>query len=121
MSDDEPLPSFVLPASQQKNKRRRFRPGAVALREIREYRKGTGLCLRKLPFQKVVREISQKVGPQYRWQSTAVMALQEAAEAWIIGMFEEANFIKHFAKRVTVLPKDLQIAQRVRRDTVALL
>ena len=102
-------------------KSKRFRPGAVALRKIREYRKGTGLCLRKLPFQKVVREISQKVRPQYRWQSTAVMALQEAAEAWIIGMFEEANFIKQFAKRVTVLPKDLQIAQRVRRDTVALL
>ena len=74
-----------------KRKPRRFRPGIVALREIRRYQRGvnaTDLLLRKLPFQRLVREIAQGYKNDIRFQSTAILALQEAAEAYLVGIFE---------------------------------
>jgi len=66
----------------------RYRPGTVALREIRRYQKSTDLLLRKLPFSRLVREIAQDYKNDLRFQSTAIQALQEAAEAYLVGLFE---------------------------------
>ena len=85
----------------------RFRPGTVALREIRRYQKSTDLLIRKLPFQRLVREIAQEFKTDLRFQSAAVLALQEAAEAYLVGLFEDSNLCAIHAKRVTVMPRDM--------------
>ena len=85
------------------------------LREIRKYQKSTELLIRKLPFQRLVREIAQDLSIQeMRFQSSAVMALQEAAEAYLVGLFEDTNLAAIHAKRVTIMPKDMQLARRIR-------
>ena len=79
--------------------------GTVALREIRRYQKSTELLIRKLPFQRLVREIAQDYKTDLRFQSTAVLALQEASEAYLVGLFEDTNLCAIHAKRVTIMPK----------------
>ena len=93
-----------------------YRPGTVALREIRRFQKTTELLIRKAPFQRVVRQIAQKYKKDVRFQSTAVLALQEASEAYMVGMFEDTNLAALHAKRVTILPRDLALARRLRGD-----
>uniref|UniRef100_A0A8K9WV69 Si:dkey-23a13.21 n=1 Tax=Oncorhynchus mykiss TaxID=8022 RepID=A0A8K9WV69_ONCMY len=95
---------------------RRRRPGTVALREIRRYQKSTELLIRKLPFQRLVREIAQDFKTDLRFQSSAVMALQEASEAYLVGLFEDTNLCAIHAKRVTIMPKDIQLARRIRGE-----
>ena len=95
---------------------RRFRPGTVAIREIRKYQKTTDLLLKKAPFQRLVREISQDYKADLRFQSSAVMALQEASEAYLVGLFEDTNLCAIHAKRVTIMPKDMQLARRIRGE-----
>ncbi len=92
----------------------RYRPGTVALREIRKYQRSTELLIRKLPFQRLVREIAQDIRTDLRFQSSAVLALQEAAEAYLVGLFEDTNLAAIHAKRVTITSKDLQLARRIR-------
>jgi histone H3 len=94
----------------------RYRPGTVALREIRKYQKSTDLLLRKAPFQRLLREIAQDFKSELRFQSTAVLALQEAAEAYLVGLFEDTNLCAIHAKRVTIMPKDVQLARRIRGE-----
>eukprot|EP01088_Endostelium_zonatum_P022414 TRINITY_DN962_c0_g1_i1.p1 TRINITY_DN962_c0_g1~~TRINITY_DN962_c0_g1_i1.p1 ORF type:complete len:145 (+),score=33.63 TRINITY_DN962_c0_g1_i1:30-437(+) len=94
----------------------RFRPGTVALREIRRYQKSTDLLIRKLPFQRLVREIAQDYKTDLRFQSAAVAALQEAAEAYLVGLFEDTNLCAIHAKRVTIMPKDINLARRIRGE-----
>jgi len=94
----------------------RYRPGTVALREIRRYQKSTELLLRKLPFQRLVREIAQDFKSDLRFQSHAIMALQEATEAYMVGLFEDTNLCAIHAKRVTIFPKDIQLARRIRGE-----
>ncbi|KAL1199237.1 histone H3-like 2 [Cardamine amara subsp. amara] len=94
----------------------RFRPGTVALREIRKYQKSTELLIRKLPFQRLVREIAQNYKVDLRFQTHAVLALQEAAEAYLVGLFEDTNLCAIHAKRVTIMPKDIQLARRIRGE-----
>ncbi len=94
----------------------RYRPGTMALREIRRYQKSTDLCLRKLPFQRLVREIAQGFKSELRFQTAAVLALQEASEAYLVGLFEDTNLCAIHAKRVTIMPKDMQLARRIRGD-----
>lgn len=97
----------------------RYRPGTVALKEIRKYQKSTELLIRKLPFQRLVREITQNIRGRHndlRYQSTAMLALQEAAEAYLIGLFEDANLCAIHAKRVTIMPRDIQLARRIRGE-----
>ena len=77
------------PATGGVKKPHRYRPGTVALREIRRYQKSTELLIRKLPFQRLVREIAQDFKTDLRFQSSAVMALQEASEAYLVGLFED--------------------------------
>ncbi|KAI5932072.1 histone H3.1 [Manis javanica] len=94
----------------------RYRPGTVALREIRRYQKPTELLIRKLPFQRLVREIAQDFQTDLRFQSSAVTALQEACEAYLVGLFEDTNLCAIHAKRVTIMPKDIQLARRIRGE-----
>ena len=94
----------------------RFRPGTVALREIRKYQKNTELLVRKLPFQRLVRELAQDFMTDLRFSSSAVLALQEATESYLVGLFEDSNLCAIHAKRVTIMPKDMQLARRIRGE-----
>jgi histone H3 len=96
----------------------RYRPGTVALREIRKYQKSTELLIRKLPFQRLVREISNDFKQDIRFHSQALLALQESAEAYLVGLFEDTNLCAIHAKRVTIMPRDLQLARRIREERV---
>jgi histone H3 len=104
------------PATGGVKKPHRYRPGTVALREIRRYQKSTDLLIRKLPFQRLVREIAQDFKSDLRFQGSAVLALQEAAEAYLVGLFEDTNLCAIHAKRVTIMPKDIQLARRIRGE-----
>ena len=99
-----------------KKKPHRYRPGTVALREIRRYQKSTELLIRKLPFQRLVREIAQDFKTDLRFQGSAVLALQEASEAYLVGLFEDTNLCAIHAKRVTIFPKDIQLSRRIRGE-----
>jgi histone H3 len=94
----------------------RYRPGTVALREIRRYQKSTDLMIRKRPFQRLVREIAQEYRPDLRFQSNAILALQEAAEAYLVGLFDDTNLCAIHARRVTIQPKDIHLAMRIRGE-----
>ena len=94
----------------------RFHPGTVALREIRKYQKSTDLLIRKRPFQRLVKEIAQDYKSDLRFQSTAILALQEASEAYFTRMFEDCVLCCIHAKRVTIMPKDMQLARRIRGE-----
>jgi histone H3 len=94
----------------------RYRPGTVALREIRKYQKSTELLIRKLPFQRLVREVAGEYKNDLRFQSSAVLALQEASEAYLVSLFEDTNLCAIHAKRVTIMPKDMQLARRIRGE-----
>ena len=104
-------------------KRYRYRPGTVALKQIRQYQKSTELLIRKLPFQRLVREIASDdevikspLCGKVRFQSAAIMALQEATEAYLVGLFEDSNLCAIHARRVTIMPKDIQLARRIRSE-----
>ena len=86
------------------------------MREIRRYQRTTDLLIRKTPFQRLVREIAQEMKKDVRFQSTALLALQEAAEMHLIQLFEDTNLCALHAKRVTVMPKDMQLARRIRGE-----
>ena len=104
------------PATGGVKKPHRYRPGTVALREIRKYQKSTELLIRKLPFQRLVREIAQDFKNDLRFQQTAIIALQEATEAYLVSLFEDTNLCAIHAKRVTIMPKDIQLARRIRGE-----
>ena len=91
----------------------RYRPGTVALREIRRYQKSTDLLLRKLPFQRLAREIAQNISADLRFQAAALAASQEASEAFLVGLMEDSNLCAIHARRVTIMPKDLKLSQRI--------
>lgn len=101
---------------QSRSKKERFRPGTVALREIRQYQKSTELLIRQAPFRRLVREIANEITPDLRFQSTALQALQEAAESYLVGLFEDTNLCAIHARRVTIQPKDMQLARRIRGE-----
>ncbi|KAF8243616.1 histone-fold-containing protein [Wilcoxina mikolae CBS 423.85] len=113
------------PAPSKESKRRRFKLGTKALREIRQYQSTTELLIRKLPFSRLVREIAASYtgarhlgfggeGEGIRFQSHALQALQEASEAFLVHLFEDANLLAIHARRVTIMQKDIQLARRIR-------
>lgn len=108
------------PATGGVKKPHRYRPGTVALREIRKYQKSSDLLIRKLPFQRLVREIAQGFKGNNTWdfsfQGSAVLALQEATEAYIVSVMEDANLCAIHAKRVTIQVKDMTLARRIRGE-----
>ena len=91
----------------------RFRPGTVALHEIHHYEKSTDLLIRRLPFQRLVQEIAQDFKTDLQFAVQTMAALQEAAEAYLVGLFEDANLCAIHTKRVTIMPKDIQLARRI--------
>jgi histone H3 len=92
----------------------------VALREIRKYQKSNDLLIRRLPFQRLVRELAQNFKPDLRFQSSAIMALQEASESYLVGLFEDTNLCAIHAKRVTIMDKDMQLARRIRGEHISM-
>jgi histone H3 len=102
--------------SNTNKKPHRYRPGTVALSQIRKYQKSAELLLRKLPFQRLVREIALDFQNDLRFQSTAILALQEASEVYLVSLFEDTNLCAIHAKRVTIMPKDIQLARRIRGE-----
>ena len=97
-------------------KPRRYRPGTVALREIRKYQKSVDPLIRKIPFQRLVREIACDIKNEIRFQSAALLATQEAAESYLVSTCEDAHLCAIHAKRVTLFPKDVGLACRIRQD-----
>ncbi|XBW35143.1 hypothetical protein QEN19_000706 [Hanseniaspora menglaensis] len=97
-------------------KSHRYKPGTVALREIRKFQKSTDLLIRKLPFQRLVREIAQQFKTDLRFQSSAIGALQESVEAYLVSLFEDTNLAAIHAKRVTIQKKDIKLARRLRGE-----
>lgn len=104
------------PGSDACKKPHKYRPGTVALREIRRYQKSTELLIRKLPFQRLVRQIAFNFKTELRFQSNAILALQEASEIYLVGLFEDTNLCAIHGKRVTIFPKDIQLARRIRGE-----
>ena len=109
-------PQTQLRVGQKKMRPRRYRPGTVALREIRRYQRSSDLLIWRMPFQRLVREIAQTHNPYLRFQSGAILALQESAEAYLVGLLEDSNLCAIHAKRVTIMPKDIQLARRIRGE-----
>ena len=105
-----------VPATGGVKKPHRYRPGTVALREIRRYQKSTDLLIRKLPFQRLVRQIAKQFNKELRFQSTAILALQEAAEGYLVGLFEDSQLCALHAKRVTIRVCDIKLARRIRGE-----
>lgn len=98
----------------------RFRPGTVALREIRRYQKSDELLIRRLPFQRLCREIAQgannRAAVDLRFQHQAISAIQEAAEAYLVGLFEDTQLCAIHAHRVTIKVADMSLARRIRGE-----
>ena len=94
----------------------RYRAGTAALQDIRHFQKTTALLIRKLPFQRLVREIAQDFKTDLRFQSAAILCLQEAAEAYLVRLFDDANLCAIHARRVTIMPKDILLARRIRGE-----
>ena len=104
------------PAAGGVKKPHRYRPGTVALREIRRYQKSTDLLIRKLPWQRLVREIAQDFKSDLRFTASALFASQESNEHYLVELFEDTNLCAIHGKRVTIMPKDIQLARRIRRE-----
>jgi len=108
---------------KSKPRRKRFRPGTRALKEIRKYQKSHNLLIPSLPFSRLVREVAQSTAASttagiqdLRFQSGALLALQEAAEAYLVTLFEDTVLCSIHAKRVTIMPRDMKLARRIRGD-----
>ena len=104
------------PATGGVRKPHRYRPGTVALRQIRHFQKSTELLLRKAPFMRLCQEVAQEFKVGLRFGKNAVLALQEASEAYLIGVFEDTQLAAVHAKRQTIMPKDVQLTRRIRGE-----
>ena len=102
-------------AGLQRMTRRRYKPDTIAKREIRKYQANAELLIRKLPFQRLVKEVSGSIG-NYRFESTAIMALQEAAEAYLVHLFVDANACREHDNRRTLMVADMRLANRLRKQ-----
>ena len=101
------------PATGGVKKPHRYRPGTVALREIRRYQKSTELLIRKLPMARLIWEIAQDFKTELRFQKNAIAALHEVVEDYCVKLFEDTNLCAIHARRVTIMPKDIQLARRI--------
>ena len=96
----------------------RYRAGTVALKDIHHFQGTTALLIWKLPFQRLVREIAQDFKTDLRFQSAAILCLQEAVEAYLVRLFDDANLCAIHARRVTIMPKDILLARRIQGEHV---
>ena len=93
------------------------KPSDLALYEIRKYQRSTDLLISKLPFARLVKEVAESFtsdDSELHWNSHAILALQEASEAYLVGLLDHANLLAIHAKRVTLMKKDVQLARRIR-------
>lgn len=100
-------------------KKRRFRPGKRVLQEIRKLQLTTHTLIPRIHFSRIVRDVALSVLnglTTLRWASEALEALQAAAEAYLVGLFEDANLCAIHAKRVTIMVKDIYLARRIRGE-----
>lgn len=104
------------PKAPGTKRNRRWRPGTVALREVRKYQKTTGTLIRKAPFQRLVREVGHGAKDGLRWAAAAVGAVQEATESYVIGLLSDSNLCALHARRVTIMPRDIHLARRLRGE-----
>ncbi len=117
-----PMKKFATMAARKsapglKKRIRRYKPGTCALREIRQYQKGTDLLIRKLPFQRLVREVGEEFGGlDIRFQKQALLGLQEIAEMYLIKLFSDSNLCAIHGKRITIMARDMMLARRVRGE-----
>lgn len=110
-------------AKQQKERKPfKFKPGTVAVRQIKHFQNTTDMLIRRLPFQRIVREIAlqqqSKYGEAYRFSASSVLAMQEATEAYIVHLFQQTNLCAIHAHRVTIMPKDISLARRLAGEYV---
>lgn len=123
----EPAHQFQVERRQQRRKRvrhtkkitshKRHTPSELALQEIRKYQRSTELLISKIPFARLVKEVTDQFTTeeqQLRWQSMAILALQEASEAYLVGLLEHTNLLALHARRITIMRKDMQLARRIR-------
>jgi histone H3 len=96
--------------------RRRHRPGSRVISEIKRLQRDTNLLIPKLPFGRVVRDIVREVVGELRFASEALEALQSTVEAYLVGLFEDANLCAMHARRVTIMPRDMRLALRIRGE-----
>ena len=101
----------------EKKRKNHFRPGHLALKEIRHYQKRVNLLIHKLPFQRLVRELAQDFCIGLWFRSAAITALQETSKAYLVCLIEDSNLCAIHAKRVTIMPKDIQLACHIRGET----
>lgn len=94
----------------------RWRPGTVALREVRKLQKSTDLLVQKAPFSRLVREVAESHKAGLRFQASAVAAIQEATESFVVSLLSDANLTALHANRVTAMPRDLQLVRRLRGE-----
>lgn len=97
--------------------KRNFAPSKLAMYEIEKYQRSTALLIQKIPFAKLVKEVTEEFAGEsqdLRWQSMAILALQEASEAYLVGLLEHTNLLALHAKRITIMKKDMQLARRIR-------
>ena len=105
-----------VPATGGVKKPHRYRPGTVALRMIRRYQTNVEPLIAVGPFVRLVREVANDFRSELRFQANATSALQEAAEAYLVGLMQDANLCAIHAKRVTIMPKDMKLARRIRGE-----
>ncbi|CCE65923.1 hypothetical protein TPHA_0N01420 [Tetrapisispora phaffii CBS 4417] len=99
------------------NPKKKFTPSELAMYEIRKYQRSTDLLISKIPFARLVKEVTEQFTTEeqnFRWQSMAILALQEASEAYLVGLLEHTNLLALHARRITVMRKDMQLARRIR-------
>jgi histone H3 len=106
----------IIKRAEGEKRPHRFRAGTVALREIKRYQKSGDMLLRKQPFQRLVRSIAQEFSPNIRFQASAILALQEAAEGHLIDILADSNICAIHARRVGITDKDLQVASKIRKE-----
>jgi histone H3 len=116
VSKEKPVKKHAPKEEDVPRKPRRNRPGTVALREIKKYQKKTDLVIRKLPFQRLVRDFAVDFMPESRFQPSALSALQECTEAFLVGLMEDTQLCTLHAKRITCMKRDMQLAKRIRGD-----
>ena len=97
----------------EKQKKFKWKPGTRALREIRFYQKSTALLLRRIPFLRLIWEVAQDFKTDLRFTADATYTLQCASEDYLVRLFEDSNLCAIHAKRVTIMPKDIQLARRI--------
>ena len=102
--------------AEGKKKPCRYRPGTVTLQEIRRYQKSMKLLIRRLSLERLVREISQDYKARLNFASGAILALQEAVEAYLAGLFKDTNLCAIHANCITIMPKDIQLARHIRGE-----